>query len=290
MVFDEPNQKGRFRAVTIATTIAFFAMVGFEDSVNMVEETKNPQKIFPKVMLTGLGIACVIYMLVAVAVIAVLPLNYESGSEGILLHVVRTGAPSIPIDEIFPYLTVFAVANTALINMLMASRCVYGMARQGVLPRALGSVLKGRQSPWTAIVFTTSLALILIVVVNRLSKNNVVGALSGTTGLLLLCVFATVNIACLVLKRRADKTFFRAPVWVPVAGAALCLFLVGPWARTSAQMIQYKIAAAMLGLGIVLWAITYVINRLEGGHGTGFTDMDHFAEGEEPDPAHRYDR
>ncbi|WP_156520625.1 APC family permease, partial [Rhodococcus sp. EPR-157] len=93
VVFEDQNDKGIFIAVTIATTIAFFAMVGFEDSVNMVEETKEPQKIFPKTMLSGLGIACLLYVLVVVAVIAVLPLNYDSGSEGILLHVVRTGAP-----------------------------------------------------------------------------------------------------------------------------------------------------------------------------------------------------
>ncbi|GGF97564.1 amino acid permease [Rhodococcoides trifolii] len=269
VVFEDPNEKGWFLAVTIATTIAFFAMVGFEDSVNMVEETKEPQKIFPKIMLSGLGIACLIYVLVVVAVIAVLPLNYDSGSEGILLHVVRTGAPSLPIDEIFPYLTVFAVANTALINMLMASRLIYGLARQRVLPPVLGSVLPKRRSPWAAIAFTTVMALVLIVVVNQLSGNTVVGALSGTTGLLLLGVFAVVNVACLVLKRRNDKVFFRAPVWVPVAGTVLCLFLVGPWARTSSQMIQYKIAGIMLLLGVVLWAITYVINK-RSGNGSDF--------------------
>lgn len=139
MVFEDPNEKGWFLAVTVATAIAFFAMVGFEDSVNMVEETKKPERIFPKMMLTGLGVTCLIYILVVVAVIAALPLDYDSGSEGgILLHVVRLGAPGLPIDEIFPYLTVFAVANTALINMLMASRLIYGLAKQQVLPTVLG--------------------------------------------------------------------------------------------------------------------------------------------------------
>ncbi|MFD4366108.1 APC family permease [Rhodococcus sp. NPDC058521] len=288
VMFEDANDKGWFLAVTVATAVAFFAMVGFEDSVNMVEETKNPAKIFPRMMLTGLGLACLTYVLVIVAVIAVLPLDYDSGSEGILLHVVRIGAPSIPIDEIFPYMTVFAVANTALINMLMASRLVYGLARQRILPTGLGAVLPGRRSPWTAIVFSTALALILIVVVNRMSGNNVVGALSGTTALLLLCVFAVVNVACLVLKRRPDKTFFRAPVWVPVVGAVMCLFLVGPWARTDEQMIQYKIALAMLGVGLVLWVITYFLNKAVGAR-SRFTDIDHLAEGEEPNPSHRYD-
>ncbi|CAG7623233.1 APC family permease [Rhodococcus opacus] len=276
VVFEDPNEKGWFLAVTVATAIAFFAMVGFEDSVNMVEETKNPERIFPKMMLTGLGVTCLIYILVVVAVIAVLPLDYDSGSEGILLHVVRLGAPGLPIDEFFPYLTVFAVANTALINMLMASRLIYGLAKQQVLPGVLGFVLPARRSPWAAIVFTTSMTLVLIVVVNQMSGNSVVGALSGTTGLLLLFVFAVVNIACLVLKRRADKTFFRAPVWVPVIAAVLCLFLAGPWARTEEQMIQYRIAGVMLVVGIVLWAITFVINK-RSGLDTKFSDIDHLA-------------
>jgi amino acid transporter len=130
----------------------------------------------------------------------------------VLLEVVSLGAPGVPIDKIFPFLTVFAVANTALINMLMASRLVYGLARQDVLPRSLGHVLAGRRTPWTAIIFTTLLALGLIIYVTLGEGTSVVEALSGTTGLLLLCVFTIVNIACLVVRRRSDTTpTFRAP-------------------------------------------------------------------------------
>ena len=67
--FESADDKGLFLAVTAATSVAFFAMVGFEDSVNMVEECQEPQKIFPRTMLTGLGVAVIIYMLVAVAVV-----------------------------------------------------------------------------------------------------------------------------------------------------------------------------------------------------------------------------
>jgi len=55
VAFDTPDDKNVFLAVTTATSLAFFAMVGFEDSVNMAEETKEPARIFPKIMLTGLG-------------------------------------------------------------------------------------------------------------------------------------------------------------------------------------------------------------------------------------------
>jgi len=279
-VFESPDDKGLFMAVTIATAIAFFSMVGFEDSVNMVEETQDPLKIFPRTMLTGLGIAVVIYMLVAISVVAVIPAGQiaepTNAEAGILLDVVKIGAPDLPIDNIFPFLTVFAVANTALINMLMASRLIYGMAQQDVLPRSLGRVLPGRRSPWTAILFTTALALGLITVVTLDSESSVVGALSGTTALLLLAVFTIVNIACLILRRDpTPEGAFRAPSVLPVIGAICCGYLLGPWARLEADMVQYKIAAGLLAIGVVLWALTWMTNRGVRAKKTGFRDIDH---------------
>jgi basic amino acid/polyamine antiporter, APA family len=279
-VFESPDDKGLFMAVTIATAIAFFSMVGFEDSVNMVEETQDPLRIFPRAMLTGLGIAVLIYMLVAISVVAVIPAGQiaepTNAEAGILLDVVKIGAPDLPIDSIFPFLTVFAVANTALINMLMASRLIYGMAQQDVLPRSLGKVLPGRRSPWTAIVFTTLLALGLISVVTLDSESSVVGALSGTTALLLLAVFTIVNIACLLLRRDpTPEGAFRAPSALPVIGAICCGYLLGPWARLEADMVQYKIAAGLLAVGVVLWALTWLTNRGVRAKKTGFRDIDH---------------
>ena len=282
-VFESPDDKGLFMAVTIATAIAFFSMVGFEDSVNMVEETQDPLRIFPRAMLTGLGIAVLIYMLVAISVVAVIPAGQiaepTNAEAGILLDVVKIGAPDLPIDTIFPFLTVFAVANTALINMLMASRLIYGMAQQDVLPRSLGKVLPGRRSPWTAIVFTTLLALGLISVVTLDSESSVVGALSGTTALLLLAVFTIVNIACLILRRDpTPERAFRAPTALPVIGAICCGYLLGPWARLEADMVQYKIAAGLLAIGVVLWALTWMTNRGVRAKKTGFRDIDHLEE------------
>ncbi|MBB6626389.1 APC family permease [Nocardioides sp. KIGAM211] len=278
-VFENPDEKGLFAAVTIATAIAFFSMVGFEDSVNMVEETKDPEKIFPKMMLTGLGIAVIIYMLVAVSVVAVIPAGDiatpKNPEAGILLDVVRIGAPDLPIDKFFPFMTVFAVANTALINMLMASRLIYGMATQDVLPRTLGKVSAKRRSPYAAIVFTTLMALALIVVVRLQAESTIVVALSGTTSLLLLAVFTVVNVACLVLRRDPERGRFKAPTAIPVIGALACAFLLGPWARLEADFVQYKIAAGLLALGIALWLVTWLTNRGVRAKKTGFRDIEH---------------
>jgi basic amino acid/polyamine antiporter, APA family len=173
-------------------------------------------------------------------------------------------------------MTVVAVANTALINMLMASRLLYGLAHQDVLPRSLGRVLPGRRTPYAGIIFSTVLALGLIVAVTFLAETSVIAALAGTTALLLLCVFAVVNIACLVLRRDPPpEGGFAVPAWMPVLGAVTCLYLAGPWARDSEDWIQYKVAGGMLAVGVVLWAITWLTNRGVRAKRTGFRDIEH---------------
>ncbi|HJR37190.1 MAG TPA: APC family permease [Nocardioidaceae bacterium] len=258
--------------MTAATSLAFFAMVGFEDSVNMAEETKDPND-FPKVMLTGLGITAFIYVLVSIAAVAVVPVGQLSESETPLLEVVQVGAPDLPMDTLYPLISMFAVANTALINMLMASRLIYGMANQDVLPRSLSRVLPGRRTPWASIVFVTLVAFGLIIAVTQVMGEESVTALGGTTALLLLCVFTVVNIAALVLRRdHVDHDHFRAPSFLPVLGALTCAFLVGPW--TDRDTVQYRIAGAMIALGIVLWAITWFWNRGVRAKKTGFRHPD----------------
>src|SRR5919107_376238 len=185
--FNADPDRGAFWAVIGATTLAFFAMVGFEDSVNMAEETHNPSKIFPRILLAGLLITGTIYVLVSISAITLVPAQELGEGETPLLKVVQAGAPNFPL-WIFGFITMFAVANSALINMLMASRLVYGMSREGVLPAALGKVHASRRTPYIAIGFTTLLAFALIMFVGA------VPALGGTTALLLLGVFTIVNV------------------------------------------------------------------------------------------------
>ncbi|MGH3432996.1 MAG: APC family permease, partial [Thermocrispum sp.] len=275
-VFDTAEGKSGFIAVTAATTLAFFAMVGFEDSVNMAEETKDPVRIFPKIMLTGLSITGAIYVLVSIAAVAVVPVGVLADSDSPLQEVVKTGAPGLPIEDIFPFMAMFAVANSALINMLMASRLLYGMAKKRVLPKQLATVHPLRRAPWVSIVFTTLISFALIVVVTRVfvddpateadEGGDVASLLGGTTALLLLCVFTVVNIAVLVLRNKpVAHQHFTAPTIIPVIGALACAFLVGPW--TDRNPDQYLVAAGLIGLGIVLWALTWLLDpQSRGGH------------------------
>ena len=265
MMFRSSEEKSAFLALTAATSLAFFAMVGFEDSVNMAEECTNPVRDFPRMMLIGLGITGLIYVLVSICAVALVPVGdldrHRKGSA--LTQVVRAGAPGLPFDRIFPFIGMFAVANSALINMLMASRLLYGLANQGVLPHVLGTVHPMRRTPWVSILFTTAIAFGLIYfVVTQLARRRRSPARRHDGAAAALRLHRR--------QHRADRAaaaapvghaHFRAPGVLPWVGAATCAFLAGPWARSEAQMPQYRIAAWLLGIGIVLWALTWAWNR-----------------------------
>lgn len=247
-----PNQTALV-AITSATALAFFAMVGFEDSVNMAEECQNPVRIFPRAMLWGMGIAATIYVLVAITSSLLIPSDKlaKAGSSA-LLEVVKVGAPGFPL-WLFSLIGLFAVINSALINMLMASRLIYGMSNEKIIPKFFGTVHPFRRTPWISIIFTSGIAVILV-------STTDIGKLGGTTSLLLLVVFTIVNIAVLVLRKEpSENKHFRAPTWAPVVGAVLCAYLASPLSGRPWE--EYKIAGYLLLAGLVLWGI----NRIAHG-------------------------
>jgi amino acid transporter len=232
-------------AIMAGAGLAFFALIGFEDSVNMAEEVRDPQRNYPRALFGGLLIAGAVYLLVTVVASTVVPTGELASSSGPLLEVVQTGPLSLP-TELFSAIALFALANGALINMMMASRLVYGMAHEGILPRGLGRVHGERRTPWVAILVTTAIAMALIVA-GDLSD------LADTTVLLLLVVFTAVNVAVLVLRRDpVPHAHFRAPTAIPVIGAAASIALM-----TTKELEIFALAGGLLVLGTILWAINW---------------------------------
>ncbi|VTR76960.1 APC family permease [Cellulomonas hominis] len=245
-----------------ATALAFYALLGFEDSVNLAEEARHPRRDFPRALFGGLLVAGVIYLAVAFTASMLVETDVLVGSTGPLLEVVKVAGLAFP-PWLFALIALLAVMNTALINMMMASRLVYGMSREGIVPAFLGRVHAGRRTPVVAIAFTVVLAL-------TLTATGDLGDLADTTVLLLLLVFAVVNVAVLVLRRRdtdgdpetvdgdTEKSF-RAPTWAPAVGAVVSLVLASP--LTGREGSVYLRALVLLGIGVVL----YVVNRVVTG-------------------------
>lgn len=233
-----------------ATALGFFAFVGFEDSVNMAEETKDPTRTFPRAIFIGVAVTGTIYVLVALVSSLLVDYKVLEGSSGPLLEVVKAGGIDFP-HKLFALIALFAVTNSALINIMMASRLCYGMANERILPRAMGRVLSRRRTPVVGIVFVSLLAIGLV------STGEIEG-LGDTTAFLLLCVFAVVNVAVLVLRRDpVEHKHYRAPTVLPVLGAITALILASPLADRPAEV--YIRAGVLLAIGIGLWAVNKVV-------------------------------
>jgi basic amino acid/polyamine antiporter, APA family len=229
--------------VLAGTGLAFFALIGFEDSVNMAEEVQNPARDYPRALLGGLVVAGILYVLISVVASMVVPAERLAASPRPLLEVVRAGPLKVP-TWLFAFISICALANGALINMLMASRIVYGMSREKILPPSLGQVGARRRTPLVAIAGTTALAVLLIL-------TGDLSDLADTTVLLLLIVFTGVNLAVLVLRRDPGASpSFRAPTAMPVLGAVVSLALMA----TKGPMVFVR-AGALLLLGAALWAM-----------------------------------
>lgn len=153
------------------------------------------------------------------------------------------------------------------------------MAKQHVLPPMLGTVHPSRRTTWVAIVFTTAIAFGLILYVTAFAGDKAISTLGGTTSLLLLAVFAVVNIAVLVLRKdlQADGAHFKTPTWLPWVGFVASAYLVLPLSGRPLQ--QYVLAIALVILGIMLFGLTVAINRAVGIKTTRMVDVDELDSG-----------
>jgi amino acid transporter len=241
-------------AILSGAALAFYALIGFEDSVNVAEETRDPRHAYPRALFGALATAGAVYLTVTVLASMTVPTERLSGSSGPLLEVVRVGPLAIE-PRIFSAIALFAIANGALLNLIMASRLTYGMSREGIVPAVFARVLPAWRTPIVAIVFTAGLCALLIVIGD-------LSTLADSTVTLLLSVFILVNISVLVLRRdKVTRDHFRAPSFLPVIGAIVCVVLL-----TRQEAETFAFAGGLMLLGVVL----YVISR----RFTGPTGMD----------------
>jgi APA family basic amino acid/polyamine antiporter len=233
-----------WHGIARGAALSFFAFIGFEDMVNVAEEVKDPERNMPRAILVALCVTGIVYLMVVIIATSVVPPATLAESEAPLLSVVQRSTDVVP-DRLFALIALFAVANTGLLNFIMGSRLVYGMSRQGLLPSAFGRVHSTRRTPHIAIATVLAVALLL-------ALSGTLTYLAGTTSLLLLTVFFTINASLIVIKRRQREPLrtFCAPRVVPVAGALTCLALM-PFVPRSSLLTAAIILA--LGSGLVAW-------------------------------------
>ena len=202
-----------------ASVLTFFAFIGFEDAINVGEECRDPQTTIPIGLMAATVMAAVLYIATAITSVSVVP----------------------PAE--------LSVGNSALINYITASRLLFGMSAQGLLPEAFGAVHEKRRTPHYAI-----LALLFILL--PLALLGSIGDLASATVLLLMLVFIVVNASLFVLIRRPGevKGKFEVPQALPLLGAGVCFGLLVTRLMSS-DWVAPALAGALIAGILIIYAI-----------------------------------
>lgn len=221
--FEIPPEKadvGLAVVVLQASVLTFFAFIGFEDAINVGEECRDPQTTIPIGLVAATAMAAVLYIATAVTSVSVVPPAELAQAPSPLTEVMSRAAPGFPA-WVMTCIALFSVGNSALINYITASRLLYGMSNQGLLPEKFGAVHKERRTPHYAI-------LVLLIVLLPLAMLGSIADLAAATVLLLMLVFIVVNAALFVLIRRPgeQKGKFELPQALPLLGAGVCFGLL----------------------------------------------------------------
>ncbi len=222
-VFPSPTDAHAVAAIGTTSLLAFFAFIGFDGMVNIIEETENPARNMPIGIFITLAIATLLYFSVAAVAVLLLPLDElgRSTAPVSLLFERLTGMSPVAITLI----AAAATLNGIVIQTILASRIIYGMANVGRLPKVLARLNPRTRTPVLATVLVTGATLIFALFFP-------ITTLAERTTQIVLVVFILINLSLLRIKWRGDpapKGIFVAPAFVPLIGLVTCMaMLVGP--------------------------------------------------------------
>ncbi len=214
-----PWQSGAWWGIAMGAFLAFYAFIGFEDMVNVSEEVKDPQRTMPRAIILALVSSTLLYFLVVTAAVLALPLSTLSQSDAPLALVFESATGKRP--AIIALISLFAVLNGALIQMIMASRMLYGMGQAGWLPRSFARISERTRTPVVATATIVAGVLLFALWLPLVT-------LAKLTSFAILLVFVLVNLALIRIKRfqQAPPGIRVYPLWVPYGGLSLAVLLI----------------------------------------------------------------
>ncbi len=211
-----------WQGIIFGAFIAFYAFLGFEDMVNVAEEVIEPEKNLPIGIITVLIITTIFYILVSFASVLTLPIDKLANHAAPFALIIKENS-QIPVS-IISLISLVAILNGALIQIVMGSRVLYGMAKKGVAPEIFTLIHSKTRTPIVATLFFSILLFIV-------SLWFPIVMLAKITSFVILTIFTLVNLSLCVIKVRhyqtKTKDYFTVPLFVPMIGFILCLsFLV----------------------------------------------------------------
>ena len=209
--FVPPLDATLWSGVLAGSFLAFYAFIGFEDMVNVAEEVKDVTRTLPRAIIVTLVITVLLYVALAVVAVRVVPIDGLAASEAPLALLYERSTGSSP--AVIGMIALVATVNGALIQIIMASRVLYGLSAQGLLPKAFARVNRITRTPLTATALITVLVMAFAIALP-------ITPLAQATSAITLVIFALVNLALWQVKRREPRPagLVVFPLWVPMVG------------------------------------------------------------------------
>ena len=183
----------------------------------MAEETRQPERTLPYAIIGSLALAGLLYFAVALVAVLTVPINELAGSAAPMALVVESHGYVAP--GFIAGISMLAVVNGALVQMIMASRVLYGISNMQPSLALFASVHPRTQTP---IIATLLIGLIVLVLALTLDIRK----LASLTSIVTLVIFTLINLALCQLQRdQVGLSVMR--IGVPWFGAALCIALAG---------------------------------------------------------------
>ncbi len=212
-----PKDSTLLTSIFLGGFLAFYAYIGFEDMVNIAEEIKRPEKILPRAIILALSISTLLYMTVSFAALSVLTPDVLAKSSAPLADVVAAKGESASWVGL---ISLIAVINGAIVQLIMASRVVYGLASRQLLPVNLAAV-----NPYTSTPIRASVLCVAITLLLALLFPLVI--LAQITSIIVLSIFVLVNAALVRINITSpSRETIHYPEYFPYIGFLLCTMML----------------------------------------------------------------
>jgi APA family basic amino acid/polyamine antiporter len=201
--------------------LVFFAYIGFDVVATTAEETRNPQRDLPIGIIASLIICTLLYCAVALVVTGMVPYQDLDPAAALANAFAFHGATWMA--TLISAGAVAGLTTVVLTLLIGATRIIFAMSRDALLPMRLAKVHPRLRTPWV-------ISIIVTVIVAVVAGFTPVGLLEEMVNIGTLSAFVLVSIGVIVLRRRRPDLHrsFRVPLnpWLPGLSAAICIYLM----------------------------------------------------------------
>jgi APA family basic amino acid/polyamine antiporter len=240
---------GTLGAMALAFQAVIWTYYGYPDAAKIAEEMVDPGRTLPRVYLLGIGLVTGLYLLLNAAFLHVLPMDRIAGSTLVAGDVMDAlfGARAGTLMAGLALLVVLASVNA---NVFVTPRVVFGLARDGLAPRALARVSAGG-TPWTATLLVGAVAIVLAAT----------GTFERLLALAIVLVLLTDGFMVVVLFRlraRGGPAPFRVPGYPLLPSVFLGVYVLLFAVAAREQPLLVGLTLAVLG---VLYLVAVAMPR-----------------------------